>query len=60
MAVYEIRRGSIILCRGTLPQLGYSALTLKGMAQAGLQLYCDGKREKAASRGANTESGRPK
>ena len=43
-----------------VPFLGYSREILKDMDRAGLHLYRDGKREKAALRGANTESGRPK
>ena len=44
--LYEIRRGGEILCRGTVPNLGYSPQTLKEMAKAGLHLYADGKRQR--------------
>jgi hypothetical protein len=57
---YEIRRSGEILCASSVPNLGYSKETLRDMERAGLHLYRNGKREKAASRGANTESGRPK
>ena len=58
--VYEIRRAGVTLCCSTIPNLGYSKEVLRDMEHSGLHLYCDRKREKAASRGANTESGRPK
>ena len=58
--LYEIRRAGVTVCRSSVVNLGYSKETLKDMERAGLHLYRDGKREKAASRGANTESGRPK
>lgn len=58
--VYEIRRAGVTLCSGSVPLLGYSREILKDMDRAGLHLYRDGKREKAALRGANTEDGRPK
>lgn len=57
---YEIRRNGATLCSGHVPQLGYSKETLRDMARSGLHLYHNGKREKAASRAANTESGNPK
>ena len=57
---YEIRRSGVTVCSGTVPNLGYTKETLRDMERAGLHLYRNGKREKAASRGANTESGRPK
>ena len=59
-SLYEIRRAGVTLCRSTVPNLGYSKKTLRDMERSGLHLYRNGKREKAASRGANTESGRPK
>lgn len=48
MSVYEIRRSGTTLCRSTLPNLGYAPAMLKDMARHGLQLYCDGKKKKAA------------
>ena len=57
---YEIRRSGDTLCTSSVPGLGYSKETLRDMEKAGLHLYRNGKREKAASRAANTESGRPK
>lgn len=60
MALYEIRRAGVTLCRSTKADLGYGPKILKDMERAGLHLYCDGKRKKAASRARNTESSRPK
>lgn len=60
MDLYEIRRAGVTVCSGSVPGLGYSRDTLRDMERAGLHLYRNGKREKAASRGANTESGKAK
>ena len=46
MALYEIRRAGVTLCRSTKPDLGYDPKVLKDMERAGLHLYCDGKRKK--------------
>lgn len=58
--LYEIRCAGITLCCSMIPNLGYSKEVLRDMERSGLHLYCNGKREKAASRAANTESGRLK
>ena len=57
---YEIRRSGDVLCSSPIPDCGYSKDALRDMERNGLHLYRNGKREKAASRAANTESGRPK
>ena len=46
MDYYEIRRGRDVLCRGTVPNLGYSPERLKEMARNGIYLYKNGKRVK--------------
>lgn len=48
--VYEIRRSGEVLCRSTVPALGYAPDTLKDMERNGLHLYCDGKRVKKSHR----------
>ena len=48
--MYEIRRGRTVVCRSSLPGCGYDSKTLKDMARAGLVLYCNGQKEKAANR----------
>ena len=57
---YEIRRTGDVLCSSPVPNCGYSKDIIRDMERSGLHLYHNGKREKAASRAANTESGRPK
>ena len=44
MDYYELRRGRDLLCRGTVPNLGYSPERLKEMARNGIYLYKNGKR----------------
>ena len=51
---YEIRRSGDTLCASSVPGLGYSKETLRDMEKAGLHLYRNGKREKAASRASVT------
>lgn len=46
MDAYEIRRSGQVVCKGSVPNLGYSAETLKDMAKGGLYLYMNGKRVK--------------
>lgn len=46
MDYYELRRGRDVLCRGTVPNLGYSPERLKEMARNGIYLYKNGKRVK--------------
>lgn len=58
--IYEIRYAGSTICSGSVPNLGYSRETLRDMERNGLSLYRNRKREKAASRGANTESGKAK
>lgn len=42
MIVYEIRRGREVLCQSTIPFLGYTQVTIRGMLADGLSLYRDG------------------
>jgi hypothetical protein len=44
MDYYEIRRAGQVVCRGTYPNLGYSAERLKEMYRNGMYLYKNGKR----------------
>ena len=46
MDYYEIRRNGQVLCRGTVPNLGYSEERLKDMYREGTYLYKNGKRVK--------------
>lgn len=46
MDYYELRRGRDVLCRGTVPNLGYPPERLKEMARNGIYLYKNGKRVK--------------
>ncbi len=43
---YEIRRGTVVLCCGPVPNLGYPAHILRQMYRDGLSLYRNGKRVK--------------
>ncbi len=42
--IYELRRGTVVLCSSTVPGLGYGKEILKDMRRNGILLYCDGKR----------------
>lgn len=57
-SLYEIRRAGVLLCRSTVPNLGYSKEILRDMERSGLHLYRDGKREKATARASDSDSGR--
>ena len=46
MDTYEIRRSGQVVCKGSVPNLGYSPEILKDMAKGGLYLYRNGKRVK--------------
>lgn len=46
MEVFELRRGRQVLCRGTVPWLGYSKARLRMMYRDGCVIYRDGKRVK--------------
>ena len=46
MDTYEIRRSGQVVCKGSVPNLGYSPEILKDMAKGGLYLYLNGKRVK--------------
>ena len=46
MDTYEIRRSGQVVCKGSVPNLGYSPEILKDMAKGGLHLYLNGKRVK--------------
>lgn len=46
LSLFQIRKGGAVICESHIPNLGYSAATLKEMARAGFHLYRDGKRVK--------------
>jgi hypothetical protein len=42
--VYTLRKDGVICCRSSIPDLGYSAATLKELRAAGYELYRDEKK----------------
>ena len=60
MPTYEIRRSGTAICSSSIPCCGYPKEILRDMERNGMHLYCDGKREKAASGRSRTESDKGK
>ncbi len=58
--IYEIRRAGQVICSSSVPDCGYPKDILRDMERNGKHLYCNGKREKAASGRSRTESGKGK
>ncbi len=43
MAVYEVRRGDVVLATSTMPNMGYSPELLRRIEADGYRIYVNGK-----------------